>query len=281
MEAYVIRAFIRQLAVNLLRPVLSLSKTNEGLVAVTLHNILEENEEWFDQFISTIVSTYGFVDPKIDLSKPLAAEGLKVLLTFDDGFRSNRIIAEKILDKYGVKGVFFLTEGFIGLSPQDAVTFSDRRFYPNSKLNITDPLRYAAMSWDEVRWLQENNHVIGAHTATHPMLSEIKDEKELTDEIIGSADRMGERLGIRIDCFAYPFGTLNAVSSTVSQLVAQRFKLAYSNIRGSINASPSRAFLYRQNIVPVNDSIWIAKAIIEGKLDWRYWRDRQKAHIQF
>ena len=65
------------------------------------------------------------------------------------------------------------------------------------------------------------------------------------------------------------------------KLASQRFKLAYSNIRGSINASPSRAFLYRQNVVPGNDSMRIVKAIIEGKLDWRYWRDRQKAHTQF
>ena len=248
---------------------------------VTLHNILVEHEEWFEQFISVIASTYGFVNPNNNLSKPLAAGRLKVLLTFDDGFRSNRMIAEKILDKYGVKGVFFLTEGFIGLSPQDAASFANRRFYPNSKQNITDPLRYAAMSWDEVRWLLENNHVIGAHTATHPILSDINCEKELANEIIVSADRMGERLGIRIDNFAYPFGTINAVSQVVRRLAAGRFKLAFSNMRGSINASPSSAFLFRQNIVPGDDSMWIVKAIIEGKLDWRYWRQRQRARSKF
>ncbi len=45
----------------------------------------------------------NFLDSKDDID-----EGkLRVLLTFDDGFYSNRIVAEKYLDRYSAKALFF------------------------------------------------------------------------------------------------------------------------------------------------------------------------------
>ena len=260
---------------------MGLKKVNEGLVAVTLHNILQEHEKWFDQFIESVASTYGFIDPKIGLSKSMATSGLKVLLTFDDGFRSNRVVAEKILAKHGVRGVFFLTEKFIGLSSGDAFSFASKRFYPNSKLRIANISQFEPMSWDDVYWLIENDHVIGAHTTTHPNLSEINSEDQLTDEIIGSADRMEEKLRTKINNFSYPFGNISAINISSERLARKRFKFSFSNIRGNLEISPSRSFLYRQNIDPANDPTWLAKAIVEGKLNWIYGQARKKAKAEF
>jgi len=200
-----------------------------------------------------------------------------VLLTFDDGFESNYIVAKEILRPRDIKAIFFVTYGFIGLRGSKAREFSQSNFYPASIIEDDDI--YNAMSWDNVMWLKEQGHVIGAHTYDHPQLSNLDvDEKEL--QIIGSADALEKKIDQTIRYFAYPFGSISSVDKDSVALASKRFNISFSNIRGMLNESPNNAFVFRQNIVP-GMPMWLVKVVVEGKLDWRYSKVRKLASNLF
>ena len=135
------------------------------------------------------------------------------------------------------------------------------------------------MSWDNVMWLKEQGHVIGAHTYDHPQLSNLDvDEKEL--QIIGSADALEKKIDQTIRYFAYPFGSISSVDKDSVALASKRFNISFSNIRGMLNESPNNAFVFRQNIVP-GMPMWLVKVVVEGKLDWRYSKVRKLASNLF
>jgi len=253
---------VRIIIASLLRIRSIFFKKKPEVCIVTLHNISEKQFKWFEDFIDFIDKKYGFINPNDFL-----AEGRKanngVLLTFDDGFRSNRVVAESILKKYDVKAVFFITEKFVGLKKIDSIIFSQKNFYPNSKISQEQAQDNMAMSWSDVDWLASNGHTIGAHTATHKMLSKIDDLDLLRDEIQTSADRLEKKIKSRVSMFAFPFGTPNSVSINAFELSKNRFDYVFSNVRGGVNKSPDNYFLFRQNIVP-GDPLWLIEMIIDG-----------------
>jgi peptidoglycan/xylan/chitin deacetylase (PgdA/CDA1 family) len=66
------------------------------------------------------------------------------------------------------------------------------------------------LSWAELSWLARDGLVtIGAHTITHPVLSEL-DEASARREIAGGRARLEERLGKRVEHLAFPFGNAAA-----------------------------------------------------------------------
>lgn len=97
-----------------------------------------------------------------------------VVLTFDDGWASqwNAVLE---LNERGMKGVFFVMGGSIGL---------------------TDAQLRRMVGW---------GHEIGAHSLTHPDLTQLSDA-QLYNEVAGSKKTLESRLGIPIRFFAYPYG---------------------------------------------------------------------------
>jgi len=262
-----------------LNPFLSMLPSKKGLVILTLHSVPENQYIWFDSFIRYLSHQYGFIDPinlKDEFSKFDGPP--KILLTFDDGFYSNRVLAETVLEKYKVKALFLLTEDFIG--DQKSISFVREMFYPNSPLKNLSSADCLPMSWSDVKWLSRNGHIIGAHTRSHPILSDLIDHDALVDEIVTSADRIEEKIGLKVDCFAFPFGTLDSVNKDAIDLAKKRFEFVFSNIRGSVSESPGSHFIFRQNIVP-NDPIWLVRMVIEGKLDWKYAKLRKLAKSRY
>ena len=105
--------------------------------------------------------------PIITVNQLSAMGERAILLTFDDGGKSFMYIAEQ-LDKYNLKGHFFITTCLIG----------DPLFL--SKQNIVE--------------LHKNEHIIGSHSHTHPnifyslsyekMLEEWSTSKAILEEIV-------------------------------------------------------------------------------------------------
>jgi peptidoglycan/xylan/chitin deacetylase (PgdA/CDA1 family) len=130
------------------------------------------------------------------------------------------------------------------------------------------------MEMDDLFWLRDNGHSIGAHTKSHPCLYDIDEYSKMYDEITGSADRLEKLLGIEIKNFAFPFGRTGSVNNIALKIASERFDHAFSNIRGSVSASKSRNFVFRQNIVP-NDPLLFSVACVFGKLDFKYLSERK------
>lgn len=105
-----------------------------------------------------------------------------VNLTFDDGGVSFYTVISDILEKYGFKGVFFISTAYVG----------------------TDGF----LSREQIKILAERGHEIGAHSHTHPSLNDASKmkEQELLDEWVTSIKYLNEILNYSITSVSLPNG---------------------------------------------------------------------------
>src|SRR5256712_6205673 len=130
------------------------------------------------------------------------------VITFDDGWKSQYEVAWPIMKKFGYTFTMFIyTEGVAGGSLGGG----------------------QAITWEMLADMRDNGIDIEAHTATHQDLREghtimvmepdrKRTKKKLTgaeyeqwvqNEVVGCKQLLEQRLGIRVNCFAVPFGTYN------------------------------------------------------------------------
>ena len=81
-----------------------------------------------------------------------------VVLTFDDGNKSDLAFVAPLLKRYGFGATFFVTEGLGAL--EDKKTF---------------------MTWDEIKALDEAGFEIGNHSGSHPDLRQLSKEQILAE----------------------------------------------------------------------------------------------------
>ena len=243
-----------------------------GLVVLTFHNIPPKNFIDFEKLIIRLKKKHSFIDPKKISEVNQGENGIKILLTFDDGFYSNKLIYEKVLKKFDIKACFFVCENFIDLQKNQWKNFVVDRFKQNISMQmICDDLFYP-MGWEDLFNLHLEGNSIGAHTKTHRNLSSIENEYNLLDEIVYSADRMESRLGIQINSFAYPFGKPVNLNINVLEITKRRFSRAFTNIRGFYHESLNSHLIYRQNIRP-DDLLELSEIFATGRADWLYKKD--------
>lgn len=101
-----------------------------------------------------------------------------IVLTFDDGWKSQYEYALPILEKYKFTGTFFIITNSTGMK--------------------------SYMSVDELKDLHQKGFEIASHTKSHPKLPTLDDAK-LSDELIGSKKFLEEKLGITVRTMAYPY----------------------------------------------------------------------------
>lgn len=100
-----------------------------------------------------------------------------------------------------------------------------------------EPPKRFMLSWDEVHALRGLGFTIGAHTQTHPILSQLDPEHERR-EIQGSRQTIEKALGRPVNSFAYPNGGVNDYTPATVRLVAEAgFTCAVTTKRGLNTAS--------------------------------------------
>ena len=130
------------------------------------------------------------------------------VITFDDGWKSQYEVAWPIMKKFGYTFTMFIyTEGVAGGSLGGG----------------------QAITWEMLADMRDNGIDIEAHSATHQDLREghavmiiepggKRSKKKLTgpeyeqwiqNEVVGCKTLLEQRLGIKVNCFAVPFGTYN------------------------------------------------------------------------
>ena len=127
------------------------------------------------------------------------ANNKAVILTFDDGYKSQYTNAKPILDKYGYKATFYIVCNYVE---------------NNGRL-----------TWKDITSLYKEGHDIGSHTMNHEDLSQTS-KKETSYEIGESKQCLFDH-GINATSFAYPFngGTDEAA---VVNTVAKYYDIARS-----------------------------------------------------
>jgi peptidoglycan/xylan/chitin deacetylase (PgdA/CDA1 family) len=127
--------------------------------------------EQFDRHLRTLASTLA---ARPDVQAPSAPT-----ITFDDG-GSAAMLAAELLERYRFVGHFFITTNYIG-SPGFV---------------------HAA----HLRDLRGRGHIVGSHSASHPLRIGHCPWPQLVDEWMRSRDTLAQLLGEKVECASVPGG---------------------------------------------------------------------------
>jgi peptidoglycan/xylan/chitin deacetylase (PgdA/CDA1 family) len=82
-------------------------------------------------------------------------------------------------------------------------------------------VKYAPVTWEQIREMKEHGIEIGSHTLNHPILSKVRDDRRLREEIDGSRTAIEENIGERVATFCYPNGTPADIDERVVAVVKE------------------------------------------------------------
>jgi peptidoglycan/xylan/chitin deacetylase (PgdA/CDA1 family) len=113
------------------------------------------------------------------------------------------------------------------------------------------PPEYEPMTWDEVHEAAKGGVEFGAHTRTHPILSTLPGEKDMSAEIAGSKRILEERLGRPVEHFCYPNGKPHDFTDGVIRVVRDAgFRTATTMVPGLISETTDAMSLGRIGVDP-------------------------------
>ena len=185
------------------------------------------------------------------LTEALPQSRQSVVITFDDGYRNFHANAFPVLQQHGFTATMFLPTAYIG---ESNLTFNGRE----------------CLSWREVRELQKHGIGFGSHTVTHPKLYGL-DPREIRREIRDSKQSIEQKLGVRVESFAYPYAFPETDSRFRQQLRNLLGEAGYSSgvctAVGRPDGAADPLFLKRLPINSCDDrSLFAAK--LAGSYDW-------------
>jgi peptidoglycan/xylan/chitin deacetylase (PgdA/CDA1 family) len=114
--------------------------------------------------------------------------------------------------------------------------------------NSADGRRYRMLNAPELRELAAAGMCIGAHTLSHPVLSQAPEEMGW-NEIFASRRNLEQALGQVVWALAYPFGDAGSVTEREQEMAERAgFKCAFLNFGGGLGAANSRFVLPRVHV---------------------------------
>ncbi len=186
-----------------------------------------------------------------------------VLLTFDDGQVDFYEHAFPVLNKYGLPAAVFLTAGVIGtdrmfwwdkleaqLGSEDKVkrfqeiasrikdlTLAEReKFLVNCEdiNHAQSRFEHSALNWQEVNEMLKSGVSFGAHTVNHVNLAR-EDTITAEDEIRLSKRMIEEKIGQKVDAFAYPYGGEGDFTKEhIEMLKREGFRCSFTTLSGTV-----------------------------------------------
>ncbi len=106
-----------------------------------------------------------------------------IVITFDDGYKTQYYNALPVLRQYGFKATFYIIASAPGTADY--------------------------MTWDMIKELDAGGMDIESHTWSHKLLT-IQSDATLTRELVGAKNELEKRLGHPVKGFCYPYGGYNA-----------------------------------------------------------------------
>lgn len=159
-----------------------------------------------------------------------------IILTFDDGYRSNGEIAAPILKKHGFTATIFVVTSLLGAT---------------NAWDAEEP-QEPLLTADEIRALRAQGISFGSHTATHVRLATVAPETALR-ELRESRESLEALLGEPVCTICYPWAQHDAA---VHALARQAGYACGVGIRRRLNRDDTE--LMALNRIPVTylDSLW-------------------------
>lgn len=188
----------------------------------------------------------GSVREHLDEQRPFPERS--VIVTFDDGFADNYHNAFPVLQRESIPMTLFLTANFIG---QDELPV------------LRDRSGVRPLDWEQVGEMARGGVELGAHTLTHPNLTELDDD-ELRREITESRDLIEEHTSARVRSFCYPRGDFDARVKTAVREAG--YDVACTTMEGCVTKD-THPFSLRRTFVANDDSLRDFRHKLEGSFD--------------
>jgi peptidoglycan/xylan/chitin deacetylase (PgdA/CDA1 family) len=173
-----------------------------------------------------------------------------VFITFDDG-SVDQYTAADVLDKHQIQACFFVNTGD-----------RDKEF-----INARPGSRLPPMTWDQIKKLHRRGHIIGSHTATHPILSKLQ-PYEIAQEMLQSKQSLEAAIGNKVDFFAFPYGTLEEISQEALLIAKKYYDFNFIFVPGKSHFADANRFLINRTGIGPRDSLYSLRAIMAGLKDW-------------
>lgn len=129
--------------------------------------------------------------------------GRTVAITFDDAYRSVLEHAAPIMASLGLPGTVFVVTALADQNSPLAWPGIDHWTGGEHDAELV------AMSWAQLRELEQEGWEIGSHTLTHPRLTRL-DDAQLAREVSESRAACATALGHPVAAIAYPYGDVDA-----------------------------------------------------------------------
>lgn len=136
-------------------------------------------------------------------------KGKYVIITFDDGYQDNYLLAFPLLKKYGFKALVFM------------VAESNHNDWDSKSGEIKLPL----MNFNQIKEMSENGIDFGSHTLSHCNLSKT-DYDSAKKELTESKRILEEKIGRSITTVAYPYGEFTPETINIVKEAGYKFAFA-------------------------------------------------------
>jgi peptidoglycan/xylan/chitin deacetylase (PgdA/CDA1 family) len=197
-----------------------------------------------------------------------------LIISFDDGLRSNFDVALPLLEEFGFTGWFMVPVGLVDIPPAEQQQFAKEQQIDFFAEKNVDPR--IIVSWEEIREMEERGHIITCHSMFHNRLSDKLSMDELKTEIIGSKNKLERKLQHTIDMFTWVGGEDWAYSKgAFKMMMSAEYKLIFCTNCAPITPKNSPFFLQRYHVEPFY-KLNRLRFVLGGVYDFLYvWKRRR------
>jgi peptidoglycan/xylan/chitin deacetylase (PgdA/CDA1 family) len=155
--------------------------------------------------------------------------GRLVALTFDDGYQDTVDVAAPILAEHGFTASVYIVPECVG-----------------SKASWDGAAAAPLAGWSDLGMLVDAGWEIGMHSRSHTTALDMLQGLELELEVRGGLENAQERLGTRIDSFAFPYGRYS--DDAIACLRSAGYRAAVTSEHGTLRAGMEGFALPRYEI---------------------------------
>jgi peptidoglycan/xylan/chitin deacetylase (PgdA/CDA1 family) len=246
--------------------------------AVNYHGIAKADAATFERHLEYYARHFHVVDDAQLLAfhdgRWAPAGKPALIISFDDGVRSQYDIAARLLDEYGLPGWFFIAPGLVDTAVADQRAAAERQGVLTGPEGSGERI---FMSWHEIRSLRPR-HVIGCHTYSHHRLSADTPTAAMEYEIVEARHRLEAGLGEPVDVFCWVGGEEHSYSAAAAELIRRAgYRMSFMTNHAPIRRSTSLLHLQRSN-VEGGDPLWLTRFQLSGALDIMYIGKRRRVN---
>ena len=257
--------------------IFNLFRSKNVIRILVYHHVEKKDFKKLSNQLKNLKKNWNFISPKQfenHLNKKDILRGRNLLVTFDDGFKSNFFVEKEVLDRLKIKAIFFVPSDFIKFNSIK----KSQKFLNNNILDHIKPKDFKKlrnMTINDLRILLKKGHEIGCHTKTHANLGQINDISELKEEIIKSSKILKNVLKKNIKHFAFSYGNYKSMNYKSLKIAFKNYEYIYSCLRGN-NFNNYNKNLIKRDTVYLDSSNDLLKIFLFGFVDFKYFFQLKK-----